>query len=280
MNADIYESLASALDALPNGFPRTPSNAEITILKRMFTPGQAAIGAHLTHQPEAPSDIADRAGLPAEDAEQLLKQMARRGLVWPGDVRPILESAKAFSARDCICRAQQDHVGRKCDFPLKNCLSFSSAERASRPNDIPKGEALDLFDQTEEIGLVHTVSNVMEGLSYVCNCCGCCCGILRGITEWGIQNSVAAANYCATIDPEECTGCGDCIKRCQLDVISSDGDTCVVDRARCIGCGLCVTGCPGGAAQLERKPEDEIVVPPLDFATWEQDRLANRGLTG
>ncbi|MGB2769729.1 MAG: hypothetical protein WBC88_08405, partial [Candidatus Zixiibacteriota bacterium] len=46
----------------------------------------------------------------------------------------------------------------------------------------------------------------------------------------------------------------------------------------CIGCGLCVTGCPSEAAKLVRKADDEIVPPPVDFATWEQERLRNRGL--
>ncbi|MBA7595942.1 hypothetical protein ES703_02909 [subsurface metagenome] len=33
MNEEIYEELADALDRLPNGFPRTPSNVEIPMLK-------------------------------------------------------------------------------------------------------------------------------------------------------------------------------------------------------------------------------------------------------
>ena len=54
----------------------------------------------------------------------------------------------------------------------------------SKPGDISQAEALAILEQSEEVGLVHTVSNVMEGVGYVCNCCGCCCGILRGITEY------------------------------------------------------------------------------------------------
>ena len=74
---------------------------------------------------------------------------------------------------------------------------------------------------TEQVGLVHTVSNVTEGVGYVCNCCGCCCGILRGITEWGIADSVAYANYYAVIEPEFCADCGTCIERCQVGAISA-----------------------------------------------------------
>jgi ferredoxin len=194
------------------------------------------------------------------------------------DVRAILLSAKAFSIRDCICRAQQDHLDRKCDFPLNMCLSFSNAERSPRSGDISQVEALALLDRSEEIGLVHTVNNVIEGLGYVCNCCGCCCAILRGITEWGIEDSVAQANYFAVIDPEICNDCGTCIERCQVHAISAGDGFSVVDKALCIGCGLCVTGCPNDVARLERKPEAEIVHPPADFAAWEHERRINRGM--
>lgn len=194
------------------------------------------------------------------------------------DVRAILLSAKTYNVRDCICRAQQDHLGRECDFPLNMCLTFSHAERAPRPGDISQAEALALLDKSEEVGLVHTVSNVMEGLGYVCNCCGCCCAILRGITEWGIEDSVAFANYYAVIDPEICADCGTCVDRCQVHAISENDGVSVVDRERCIGCGLCVSGCPNDIARLERKPEAEIVHPPADYATWEHERRLNRGL--
>jgi ferredoxin len=194
------------------------------------------------------------------------------------DVRRIMLSANTFSARDCICREQQDRLGNRCEFPMSVCLSFSNADRPPRPGDISRETALALLEQTEETGLVHTVSNVMEGVGYVCNCCGCCCGILRGITDFGIEQSVAYANYYAVIDPDLCTACGTCIDRCQVDAIVEAGGVSVVVREKCIGCGLCVSGCPDEVAYLVPKDESEVVHPPADFATWEQERLRQRGL--
>jgi ferredoxin len=194
------------------------------------------------------------------------------------DVRAILEAAKTFNVRDCICRVQQEYLGQKCEYPVHICLSFSSIERSLQEGDISREEALALLNRSEEVGLVHTVSNVLKDIGYVCNCCSCCCGILRGITDYGILNSVAYANYYAVIDPEICVGCGDCIERCQVHAIYEMDEVSVVDRERCIGCGLCVTGCPNDVARLERKPEAERVQPPVDFATWEHERLVNRGL--
>jgi electron transport complex protein RnfB len=194
------------------------------------------------------------------------------------DVCAILMSAKTFHVRDCICRVEQEYLGRKCEFPVHMCLSFSNIERPSQEGDISREEALALLNRSEEVGLVHTVSNVMQDIGYVCNCCSCCCGILRGITDFGILNSVAYANYYAVIDPELCVGCGDCIERCQVHAIHGMDGVSAVDRERCIGCGLCVTGCPNEVARLERKPEAERIQPPVDFAAWEHERLVNRGL--
>jgi Pyruvate/2-oxoacid:ferredoxin oxidoreductase delta subunit len=348
MTDEVFECLADALDKLPNGFPHTDSGVEIRILKKIFSPEEAALAAGLSGAWEPLETIAARTGQPAGEVSRPLFKLARRGVVWldkvdgkvcfrlapfvvgiyeaqielmdhelahlveeyfsgngqvimqlqpalhrviPAggtlkseailpydDVRPILLAAKTFSVQDCICRLQQDLLGRKCDYPLHVCLSFSGSERAARPGDISQAEALALLERCEEAGLVHTVSNVMEGVGYVCNCCGCCCGILRGITEWGIADSVAYANYYAVIDPEFCANCGNCIQRCQVGAISEGDGASVVDRACCIGCGLCVSGCPNDVARLERKPDAELVHPLENFAAWEQARLRGRGL--
>jgi len=195
------------------------------------------------------------------------------------DARAIVESCRAFSVRDCICRVQQDAIqARRCALPLRNCLGFSSVERAPRPDDISREEALDILEQTEEVGLVHSVSNVLEGMGYMCNCCGCCCAVLRGITDWGIEQSMAAARYLAVVDADACSGCGDCEDRCQVGAISVDADIAEVSDG-CIGCGLCVTSCPSDAIELSPRSDADSMQPPADFADWERQRLQNRGQT-
>ena len=127
-------------------------------------------------------------------------------------------------------------------------------------------------------GLVRDAENIAKGVFYVCNCCGCCCAILRGITEWGVEKSVAYANYYSVIDPEECTSCGICAERCQVHAIKEQDGIFIVERERCIGCGLCATGCSADAVKLQKKPDAEIIHPPEDFSAWERERLRNRGL--
>lgn len=350
MSDAVYERLANALDRLPNGFPRTPSNAEIQILKKIFSPEEARLASQLSGSLESIDIISNRVGFSVKETEAELTKMVKRGLVWCDDeegklffrlapfivgifeaqlesmdhelahlvedyltnggavgimkpqpalhrvipaqkavkselilpyddVKAILQNSKSFGLRECICRVQRKTLGQKCDFPLKTCLFFSEYERPPHRYTISQQEALAFLDKAEEIGLVHTVSNVMKGVGYVCNCCGCCCGILRGINDWGIENSVAHANYTATIDPDTCLNCGTCRTRCQVHAITEQNGTSVVDPKRCIGCGLCATGCPNNAAQLKRKPPSQIINPPENFATWEDERLHNRGLT-
>ncbi len=140
------------------------------------------------------------------------------------DVRAILERAPPFRVGTCVCRVQQDELGtRRCDFPLEACLWFSYDEEPGQEGTIGVDEALTVLDEAERVGLVHTVSNIASGISYVCNCCGCCCGILRGINEWGIERSVARANYVAEIDSDACTACGTCEARCQVGAVAAGG---------------------------------------------------------
>lgn len=195
------------------------------------------------------------------------------------DIKPLILEAKSFEVRDCICRKQKDLVNdRKCDFPLRICFYFFPIDRPANQYTITKEETLKLLDEAEEIGLVHTVRNVTHGVYYVCNCCGCCCEVLRGITEFGVEGGVAKANYYAVVDPEECTACGTCEDRCQVDACHVEDDVSVIDLSKCIGCGICVTGCPNEAVRLIRRPDAEIISPPADFEAWEQERLRNRSL--
>ena len=79
---DPYERLAAALDALPNGFPRTPGGKEIQILRKIFSPEEAFLASQLSREMELPTSIAARAGIPADQAATRLK--ASPSEVWFG----------------------------------------------------------------------------------------------------------------------------------------------------------------------------------------------------
>lgn len=81
-DATVYEKLAEHLDRLPAGFPKTPTGVELRILRRLFTPGEAAIAQLLVLKPEAPAAIAARAGMDAEALAPKLEEMSRKGLIF------------------------------------------------------------------------------------------------------------------------------------------------------------------------------------------------------
>lgn len=82
MNEDIYHRLARHLDNLPAGFPATDSGVELRILRRLFTPEEAALAIHLTLLPEEVRVVARRARLPKQEAAQRLQKMEQKGLIY------------------------------------------------------------------------------------------------------------------------------------------------------------------------------------------------------
>jgi len=66
-HTEVYEKPADHLDRLPERYPRTATGIEIRILRRLFTPEQAALAQLLTLNPEPPAAVAARSGLDPED---------------------------------------------------------------------------------------------------------------------------------------------------------------------------------------------------------------------
>ena len=195
----------------------------------------------------------------------------------------LLNNAKSFGVRKCICRVEKALVGEPCKYPVEVCLLFAPVEGAFEddPNTkvITREEALKILQETEEAGLIHSSTNVREGHNYICNCCTCCCEIMRGISQLGIENSVAKSDFYAMVDPEVCTGCETCVERCQFGAPSLLDDISRVDQKRCVGCGLCVMTCPSGAMTLVRKSKDQITPTPHNLKEWMMERAENRGIS-
>ncbi len=78
---DIYERLATALEALPHGFARTTSGVEIKLIKMAFTPEEVGLAGQLTRVPETAVEIATRVGRDEVEVTALLESLVPRGLV-------------------------------------------------------------------------------------------------------------------------------------------------------------------------------------------------------
>ncbi|TET80654.1 MAG: 4Fe-4S ferredoxin, partial [Anaerolineales bacterium] len=126
------------------------------------------------------------------------------------EVRPfesaadIVNRAQAWGVLDCICRKQKALIGEPCEHPVDICMVFNQRpgafDRSSTIKAVTHEESMATLRRAAEAGLVHSVSNNQQGMSYICNCCTCSCGILRGMADLGIANVVARSAFVNQVD--------------------------------------------------------------------------------
>ncbi len=193
----------------------------------------------------------------------------------------IVSACRAWGVLDCICRKQKALIGEPCGHPLDVCLAMSPVpgtfDRLPGLRALTQDEAMATLRRAAEAGLVHTVSNSQEGVWYICNCCTCSCGVLRGIADLGMANVVARSAFVNRVDEAACQACERCVDACQFGALSLE-TVAHVDAVRCVGCGVCVLTCPEEALALVRRPEAEVLPPPVTESDWQAERAAARGL--
>jgi Na+-translocating ferredoxin:NAD+ oxidoreductase subunit B len=191
----------------------------------------------------------------------------------------ILARASAWGVTDCICRKQTALIGRPCPHPVDVCMVMSATAGAfhgsSGVRELTHAEAVGVLRRAAEAGLVHSVANSQEGQWYICNCCTCSCGVLRGMAEGGIASVISRSGFVCQVDETSCDGCGLCETRCAFTAITVEGAA-RVDALRCAGCGVCAVACPNGALTLARRPAAEIAPPVRDEREWLAARAAWR----
>lgn len=168
----------------------------------------------------------------------------------------LIDNAKSMAIAHCACRESE----RECDSPREACMIFDDKAdflvergfaRYLTPDEMK--EKLREFDRA---GLVHQVNNSADKLSLICNCCTCCCHLLRAMKDWGNPNVIASSGFVPVLDAELCVECGTCAEeRCPMGAAAVTDDGLTYDEDRCIGCGLCVTGCPNEALRLVKRAE-------------------------
>jgi len=172
------------------------------------------------------------------------------------EVAQFVESAKHIAITNCACRVS---VG-KCDKPKDVCIIFGPfAEflvQRKYAKHASKAEAMEVLNRAEKAGLVHTSNNSADKAAMICNCCPCCCTVLRGKTQLNHPHAFSPSRYEAKVNRDECIGCGVCSEdRCPMEAIEVIDDKAVVYQDKCIGCGLCVSGCPVQAITLVQRTE-------------------------
>ena len=195
----------------------------------------------------------------------------------------LLKSAASWGVRECICKKQKALVDEPCSYPTTVCLVFAKNRENAFDNDeltkpITKEESLKLLKQAEDAGLVHCSYNTQTGHNYICNCCTCCCGILRGVNELGTPRDYIKTDFVISVNADLCTGCETCLDRCQFGALSIPNDICEANTTRCIGCGVCAMVCPESALELIRKDPADKPPPPEDIMDWMTQRAISRNV--
>ena len=146
MTQNIYGRLATHLDNLPGGFPRTETGVEIRILKRLFTEEEALLACYLQMLPEPVERIAKRANLPPEELAEKLYRMSHKGLIYRAD----LPEGYRYMASQFVIGIWEYHVNdldegliRDMNEYIPSLMDTASKLKTHQLRTIPIGAGLD-----------------------------------------------------------------------------------------------------------------------------------------
>ncbi|MFX0187608.1 MAG: DUF362 domain-containing protein [Candidatus Hodarchaeota archaeon] len=170
----------------------------------------------------------------------------------------------------CYCRHERDLLNNPCKLgaPKVNCFLFDKSAKYAIErgfaSPISKEDAMKIFREAEDYGLVHKVFHVHsdpeKGIEAMCNCCKCCCGIFQMYTR-GVTPFHTISSYISRVSEDDCVGCGTCVEKCPLEAVELEDSIAVVNKDLCIGCGVCAHHCSEEAIHLERIGPRDVYIP-------------------
>jgi ferredoxin len=229
-------------------------NVEEDFIKALFTRGETQLGRVFVNEPVLSNENALHV-LDYERASEVIKTASHRGIGL------------------CYCRHKMEHAGHACDAPLDICMTFNTTAasliRHGYARAVDAAEGLALLDEAHGRNLVQFGENVRNRVSFICNCCGCCCEALIAARRFGMLHPVHTTNFLPVVDLGTCTGCGECAAVCPVEAMTmvSANDPlhpqkkkAKLDENICLGCAVCVRVCKTKSLRLDSRPE-RIITP-------------------
>lgn len=177
----------------------------------------------------------------------------------------VIQTSAHIGIGMCYCRHKMQHVGRNCEAPVEDiCMTFGNVANSLIRHDyarrIDASECMELLHKAYEYNLVQCGENVKNDVSFICNCCGCCCEALLAVRKFGSLHPIETTGFVPVLNTDTCTGCGKCARACQTDVITMQDRRPVINEDVCIGCGLCARACNNKSLTLRH--EGRKVITP------------------
>ena len=206
----------------------------------------------------------------------------------------VVRSASAIGVSLCACRHKAEHLGRACDRPQRCCLSLQLRRRFAHPQRHCRADHGGRGDgdprRVQRAGLAQTGDNVQRQVAYICNCCGCCCGMVEAIRTFDLRRRSSrrtgswrstrrSAGRAASVRPPVRS------RRSRLQEGQRTGEggptaeRAVCDESVCLGCGVCHGACKFGAIAMRPRAQrvftPETVFDRVAMMAIERGKLAD-----
>jgi len=216
--------------------------------------GETQLGRVFVNEPVVPPEVHV---LDYERASEVIKTASHRGI------------------SRCYCRFKLESAddANACDAPQDICMSFnrpaSALIRHGFAREVDVAEGLDLLQLAQEHNLVQFGENVREGVSFICNCCGCCCEAIIAARRFSLDRPINTTHFLPVVNTDTCTGCGKCVNVCPIeamglvsanDPLNRRAKVAKVNPEICLGCGVCARVCPTESIKLESR-EARVITP-------------------
>lgn len=141
-----------------------------------------------------------------------------------------------YAASPCSCRRSRKTYDEGCaDDPEGWCIAVGDmadyvVETDKGGRYITREEALEIFQQAEDNGFVHQITNIdgENKIFAICNCNVNVCYALRTSQLFNTPNMSRSA-YVARVDKSNCVACGKCVEHCPAGAVKLGQKLCRSD---------------------------------------------------